>query len=86
MKRALLKTAFNIIVIVLMIALLSLAYLLLDAAFPTGHGSLGLFPGIVVVAACLVVANRITSLLFWFVHGSDEHLSIFETRRSRRAG
>jgi hypothetical protein len=86
MKKALLKTAFITSVIVLTIVLLTPTYLLLDVVFPTWHGSLGLFPGIVVITACLMAANRVVSLLFLSTRLSDERWSIFETRRSRRAG
>jgi hypothetical protein len=86
MKKVLLKTAFIMSVIVLMIVLLTPAYLLLDVVLPTWHGSHGLFPGIVVVAACQMAANRVVSLLFLSTRLSDKRWSIFETRRSRSAG
>jgi hypothetical protein len=91
MKKALLKACFTVCVLVLTIAFMLPASFLLDAVLPTGHdehGRLrhidGLFPGIVAIFACLTLANRITSFLFWSAHLSDQRWSILETRRSRR--
>ena len=64
MKKALLKPAFVLIVIVLTIAFLIPAQLVLEFLWPTGHGD-RLLAGIVVTFSCLWAANRITSLLLW---------------------
>ena len=71
MKKALLKTAFAAIVIVLMIVLLIPgAAIPLDEVLPIGHDAQGrlrsvdrLFPGMLVIFACLIAANRIASFL-----------------------
>jgi hypothetical protein len=91
MKRALLKTAFTVSVLVLTFAFLVPAQLLLEAILPIGYDAHGrlrsvdrLFPGILVIFACLMAANKITSFLFWSARLSDERWSIFATRRSRR--
>jgi len=91
MKKALLKTAFTASVLFFTIAFLIPAYLLLDAVLPIGYDTQGrlrsidrLFPGLLVVFACLMLANKIISFLFWSAHLSDERWSILEARRSRR--
>jgi hypothetical protein len=93
MKKTLLKTAFNASVFLFMIVLLIPATLLLEEVLPIGHDAQGrlrsidrLFPGMLVVFACLMAANRIASFLFWSAHLSDERWSIFESKRSRRLG
>src|SRR3954447_7574362 len=93
MKKALLKTAFVAFAIVLMVAFLIPASLLLDAVLPIGYDAHGrlrsvdrLFPGILVIFACLMAANRITSFVFLSARLTDERWSIFEDRRRRRPG
>ena len=93
MKKALLKHSSLRVLSFSMIAFLILASLLLDAVLPIWHDAHGrlrwidrLFPGILVVSACLMAANRITSFLFWSARLSDERWSIFEDRRRRRPG
>jgi len=92
MKKVLLKTASITSVIVFTIAFLIPATLLLDAVLPIGYDAHGrlrsidrLFPGILVIFACLMAANRITSFHFVSAHLSDDRWTIFATRRSRRA-
>jgi hypothetical protein len=93
MKKAFLKTAFVAIVLVLMIVLLIPASLLLDSVLSIGHDAHGrlrsidrLLPGILVIFACLMAANRIASFLFLSARLTDERWSIFEDRRRRRLG
>ena len=86
MSRALLKTAFVMIVLVLMIIFLVPAQLALELILPHERGGDRMLPGILVLFACMWVANRITSLLFWKTQLSDERWSIFDDRRRRRSG
>jgi hypothetical protein len=86
MKKVLLKTAFVIVVLLLMFVLLVPAQFLLEAIFPDarGRGSDRLLPGIIVLVVCLGAANRITSRLFWYVGLSDKRWSIFSGLSARR--
>jgi hypothetical protein len=86
LTKALLKTAFVLIVMLLMIALLVPAMLALEYVLPAERGGDRLLPGIIVTVLCLGAANRITSLLFLTTHLSDERWSIWDNRRRRRAG
>ncbi len=93
MNKALLKAAFIVTVIVFTIAFLAPATLVFDAVLAGSHDAEGrlrridtLFPGILLIVACLMAANRITSLIFWSAHLSDKRWSIFEDRRRRRSG
>jgi hypothetical protein len=93
MKKTLLKIAFNVSVIVLTIVFLIPASLLFDAVLPIGYDAQGrlrsvdrLFPGILVIFACLMAANRIASFLFLSTRLTDERWSILENRRRRRPG
>jgi hypothetical protein len=83
---ALLKTAFVMIVLFLMIVILVPAQLALDLILPLERGGNRLLPGIIVLIFCMSVANRITSLLFWKTHLSGERWSIFDHRRSHGSG
>jgi hypothetical protein len=84
--KALLKTAFVLIVLLLMIVILVPAQLALELILPFERGGDRLLPGIIVLASCMWVANRITSFLFWKTHLSDERWSIWDSRRRRRPG
>ena len=92
MKNALLKTAFAITVILLMLLVLIPAQAVLEFVLPAdGRRADGtyravdrLLPGIVVVFFCLWAADRITGLLFWKTHLCDERWSLLTSRRSRR--
>ncbi len=86
MANALLKTAFVLIVLLLMIVILVPAQLALEITLPHERGGDRLLPGLIVVFCSLCIANRITSLVFWRTHLSDERLSIWDRRRSRRSG
>jgi hypothetical protein len=81
---ALLKTAFVLIVMLLTIALIVPPMLALEILLPTERGGDRLLPGVIVAFACLWAADRITSLLFWKTHVSDERWSILDSRGWRR--
>ena len=76
MARPFLKAAFILAVISLMLVFLVPGYMLLEFFLPTGRGGDRLMPGVVVICFCLWSANRITSLLFWRMHLSDERWSL----------
>jgi hypothetical protein len=79
--KALLKTAFVLIVLLLTIVILVPAQLALELILPLERGGDRLLPGIVVGVSCMWVANRITPLLFWKTHLSDKRWSIWDSRR-----
>jgi hypothetical protein len=85
MTRALLKTAFALIVILLTIIFLIPAQLILEFFLPTGRGD-RLLPGIIVIFSCVWAANRVTSLAFWHTHLSDERWSVLDRRQRRWPG
>jgi hypothetical protein len=85
MTKALLKSAFVMIVIVLTIIFLIPAQVVLEFFWPTERGD-RLLPGLIVVFACAWAANRLTSFLFWNTHLSDERWSLLGDRRRRRPG
>jgi hypothetical protein len=86
MAKALLKTAFVLIVLLLMIVILVPAQLVLDLILPLERGGDRLLPGVTVLVSCMWVANRITSFLFWKTHVSNDRWSIWDSRRRRRPG
>jgi hypothetical protein len=92
LKAIFLKTAFVLLVFGLTLILIFPANLALEALTPAvmdarGHGRYvdRLFPGMVVLVACLAVSSRITSLAFWHSGLSSERWSIFQGRNSRRS-
>ena len=84
MARPFLKAAFILAVILLTFVLLVPGYMLLEFFLPTGRGGDRLLPGVVVIYFCLWSANRITSMLFWRMHLSDEPWSLLSARGVRR--
>ena len=85
MARPFLKTAFYLAVILLSFVFLLPGYMLLEFFLPTGRGGDRLLPGVVVIYFCIWTANRITSLLFWRMHLSDERWSVLSSRPARRS-
>jgi hypothetical protein len=84
MARPFLKTAFYLAVILLTFVFLLPGYMLLEFFLPTGRGD-RLLPGVVVIYFSIWTANRITSLLFWRMHLSDERWSVLSSRPARRS-
>jgi hypothetical protein len=92
MRRSLLKAAFTVTVLFLMLILLIPATVALEALFPTVRGPSGhyrsgdrLLPGIVALFACLWSADRMTSVLFKSARLSEERWSLLKSRRARRS-
>ncbi len=91
MRRAILKTAFFLSVLVLTLVFLIPGFLLMDWLVPmrpgpTGHhGGDRLFPGVIVAGLCVVLADRIASFLFRAGRLSEGRWSIFDDRRRRRS-
>jgi hypothetical protein len=83
MNKLLVKTAFWIATLVLMLVFLVPAQFLLEIMLPRGDRTL---VGTIVAVICLVLGGRITSFLLQAVHLTDERLSVFGTRRQRGSG
>ncbi len=83
MNKLLVKTAFWIATLVLMLVLLVPAQFLLEIMLPRGDRVL---VGTIVAVICLVLGGRITSFLFLAVHLTEEPLSVFGARRQRGSG
>jgi hypothetical protein len=92
MKRALLKTAFHVAVMVLTLVLLVPTLVVLSevvwvrlGARGDYHGGIGLLPTIVVLVLLLHISNRVISFLFRASGLSDERWSVFDHRPRRRS-
>jgi hypothetical protein len=83
MNKLLVKTAFWLATVVLMLVFLVPAQFLLEIMLPRGDRVL---VGTIVAVICLVTAGRITSYLFQATHITDERLSVFGARRQRGSG
>jgi hypothetical protein len=93
MRRALLKMAFVIAVVVLTIVFLIPATVVLDAMFPMGRTADGhyqsgdrLLPAIVAIALSISLSDRIVSFLFRVSRLTEERWSVFGHRLRRRPG
>lgn len=90
MRRAILKTAFSLSVLVLTLVFLVPGYLAMDWLIPmrpgpTGHyGGDRMFPGVLVMGLCVILADRITAALFLAGGLSDGRWSVFDHGHHRR--
>ena len=80
MRKFLLKTSFISGVLALTLAALLPAQLLLEMLLPAERSGDRLLPGILVVAGCLAVSNRIVSFVFGRTGLSDKRWSVFSRR------
>jgi hypothetical protein len=85
MRRALRKTAFHLAVLLLTVAFLIPAMVVLDRVTPVDSGD-RLFPGLITIFLCVILADRLVSFLFRAGGLTEERWSVLDHGRRRRPG